>query len=326
MPASALLSVVIPVYGSQAYLEQTIAELVAVLAPLRPFEIVLVNDGSPDGVQEVIERLHARDPRVRYVEVGRNRGQHAATLRGFRASRGGTVVTLDDDGQNPPEAGLAVAEALESRGLDAVYGRFAFTEQSPLRRLASRLNRWLSRYTIGNTAGLSVSNVRALRGDLARHLGGVEQLHPYIDSMVFFATRRIGEVMVPHRERASGQSTYRVRELVKLWISHMSTFTVLPLKAATLGSFGASVFGLGLGTIQLVRVLHERRAPAGWLSLFCVTTFLFSVLFAFLGILSSYLGRMYVGQNVRGLSWVRSASDAGLASPADRAAANTGAH
>ena len=311
MPADQLLTVVIPVYGSQGYLEKTVAELCAVLTPLRPFEIVLVNDGSPDGVQQVIERLHQGDPRVRFIENGRNRGQHAATLRGFGAARGTTVITLDDDGQNSPQAGLAVADALEQRDdLDAVYGRFAQVEQSPPRRLASRLNLWLSRYTIGNTKGISVTNVRALRGDLARHLGSFEQLHPYIESMLFYATSRIGEVVVPHRERASGTSTYRFRDLLKLWLSHMSTFTVLPLKAATVGSFGVSAGGALLGVFELVRVLLDRRAPAGWLSLFCVTTFLFSLLFAFLGVVSMYLGRLYVGQNVRGLSWVRSASDA----------------
>ncbi|HZH18434.1 MAG TPA: glycosyltransferase family 2 protein [Archangium sp.] len=314
MPSEGLLSVVIPCYRSQAYLEKTVAELVAVLEPQGPFEIILVNDGSPDDVQEVIDRLHAKDARIRFLELGSNRGQHAATLKGFAIARGDAVITLDDDGQNPPEAGLAVARALRGGRHDVVYGRFQTTVQSLPRRLASRLNLWLFKHTMGNRTGVRVTNVRAIRGDLARRLGQAEQLFPYIDSMLFRATRRVGEVSVPHRRRDAGESTYRVRDLLRLWLSHMSTLTVLPLQLATWGSFFTSVFGLLLGVVQVLRALTLKQAPAGWLSLFCVLTFLFSLLFAFLGIISTYLGRMYVSLNARGQDWVRSSGGLGPSS------------
>jgi len=308
-----LLSVVVPVYRSEGYLRGTVDELLAFFSARGPVEVVLVNDGSPDGVQQVIERLAASDPRVRYLELGTNGGQHAATLRGFALARGDWVVTLDDDGQNPPEAGLAVLDALCAGDLDVVYGRFESTEQTLFRVVASRLNRWLSGYTLGNRAGVSVTNVRALRGDLARALGANRSAYPYIDALLFRATRRIGQVPVGHRPRGAGRSTYTLRTLLRLWLSHVTTLTALPLRVATAGSFAASVLGFGVGLFELLRVLSERRAPPGWLSLFCAVTFLFSLLFAFLGIISTYLGRMYIAQNARGLDWVRSQSpsDAG---------------
>jgi undecaprenyl-phosphate 4-deoxy-4-formamido-L-arabinose transferase len=300
---------VIPCYRSQNYLERTVRELVEALEPHGPFEIILVNDGSPDDVQQVIDRLHAQDARIRFLELGGNRGQHAATLKGFGIARGDVVITLDDDGQNPPEAGLAVAEALRTSRLDVVYGRFQTTEQSPMRRLVSRINLWIFKHTMGNRTGVRVSNVRAVRGALARKLGQSEQLYPYIDSMLFRTTRRVGDVPVPHRRRDEGQSTYRIRDLFRLWLSHMSTLTVLPLQLATVGSFAASGLGFLIGMAQLVRSLLEGGAPPGWLSLFCALTFLFSLLFAFLGIVSTYLGRMYVSLNARGQDWVRSSGD-----------------
>lgn len=311
MPSEGLLSVVIPCYRSQKYLEKTVTELVEALTPHGPFEIILVNDGSPDDVQEVIDRLHAQDARIRFLELGSNRGQHAATLKGFSIARGDVVITVDDDGQNPPEAGLAVAQALRGSRHDVVYGRFQTTEQSLPRKLASRLNLWIFKHTMGNRTGIRVTNVRAIRGDLARRLGQSEQLFPYIDSMLFRATRRVGEVSVPHRRRDAGESTYRIRDLFRLWLSHMSTLTVLPLQIATWGSFLASALGLLLGLGQMVRVLLEQKAPPGWLSLFCVLTFLFSLLFVFLGIISTYLGRMYVSLNARGQEWIRSSGGAG---------------
>lgn len=304
MPFDRPLSVVIPVYRSEAYLAQTVEELIAHLAPLR-FEIILVNDGSPDHVDRVIDELCAAHPCVHAVTLGHNIGQHRATLRGLAMARGDVVVTIDDDGQNPPSAVLAVAEALVERDLDVVYGRFHSVEQTWMRRAASRINRCLSRRTIHNEAGISITNVRAIRGELARAMGEAESSYPYIDALVFRMTRHIGEVPVEHRPREHGASTYTFSRLLKLWVSHLTSLTVLPLQLAMIGSFGASVLGFLVGAVQLVRVLAERRAPAGWLSLFCAITFLFSLLFAFLGIISAYLGRMYVSLNERGLVWTR---------------------
>lgn len=314
MPDS-LLSVVIPAYRSEAYLEATVRELTAALAGGR-FEIVIVNDGSPDGVQAVIEALSAADPRIRGVALGRNLGQHRATLQGMARARGDVVVTVDDDGQNPPAAALAVARALVERDLDVVYGRFETVEQARARRLASAVNGWLSRHTLQNRAGVSLSNVRAIRGDLARALGAVESPYPYIDAMIFRMTARVGEVPVEHRSRGAGSSTYTLGKLLRLWISHLTSLSVMPLKAAMVGSFAVSALGFLVGSVQMVRALLERQAPAGWLSLFCAVTFLFSVLFLFLGIISAYLGRMHVSLNERGLVWVRSDT----AAPAERRA------
>jgi glycosyltransferase involved in cell wall biosynthesis len=304
-----LLSIVIPCYRSAGYLERTVDELVKAMDGWCPFEIVLVNDGSPDDVQRVIEGLARRDARVRYVELGTNHGQHFATLRGFAATRGDCVVTVDDDGQNPPRAAQQVAEKLVTDGLDVVYGAFETVAQTPFRRLASAANRWMTRHTLGNRAGIALSNVRAVRGQLARVVAQASNTTPYIDALLWRGTKRIGQITVEQRTRADGASTYTLWKLITLWISHLTLLTVLPLQIASVGSLVVSVLGLLLGLIQLVRVLVEGGAPPGWLSLFLLTTVLFSVLFLFLAIVGTYVGRVYVELNARGLDWVRSSSD-----------------
>ncbi len=330
MAFDGLLSVVIPVYRSEAYLSSTVGELVRFLEPRARFEIILVNDGSPDGVQRVIDELRTGDERIRSITLGRNLGQHRATLQGFARTRGDIVVTIDDDGQNPPDAAWAVADALLGGGYDVVYGQFQSVEQSLARRLASRANRWVSERTIGNRGGIAISNVRAIRGELARALSGSESPYPYIDALVFRATQHVGQVPVQHRRRSMSGSNYGVAKLLRLSVSHFTTLTVLPLKVATAGCFGASAFGLVIGVVELVRALGSGQAPPGWLSIFCALTFLFSLLFAFLGILSVYLGRMYVTLNERGLVWTRSSSAAEEADaprtsskPAERSASTT---
>jgi undecaprenyl-phosphate 4-deoxy-4-formamido-L-arabinose transferase len=306
MVSDVMLSVVIPVYRSEGYLADTVGELMLALEKAGvEFEIVLVNDGSPDGVQSVIKDLEEKDHRVRGLELGRNRGQHAATLSGFAETRGQVVVTVDDDGQNPPSAAIAVLNRLLEADVDVVYGEFRTVEQSAMRRAASRANRWLTARTLQNVKGIAVSNVRAIRGELARAMGASTSPYPYIDALVFRMTSRIGVVPVEHRARGANTSTYTLRKLLSLWVSHLTTLSVLPLKVAVVGSIGASALGFLGGVAMLVRALLVGGAPAGWISLFCAVTFLFSILFAFLGIISAYLGRMYVATNERELTWIR---------------------
>jgi undecaprenyl-phosphate 4-deoxy-4-formamido-L-arabinose transferase len=314
MVRKGLVSIVIPVYRSENFLASTVREFLEYFEPRRECEIILVNDGSPDGVEQVIARLCADDQRLRGVTLGANVGQHRATLRGFQMARGDVVLTVDDDGQNPPEAALAVLQGLEEAGLDVAYGRFGIVEQSAGRRFASGFNRWLSRRTMNNARDIAITNVRAIRGDLARAIGRMESPYPYVDAFIFRMTGRIGEVPVTHRKRSAGTSNYSMAKLLSLWISHMTSLTVLPLRFAMVGSFGVSIVGFVIGAVELALALARGGAPAGWLSLFVAVTFLFSVLFAFLGIISAYLGRMYVAQNERGLLWVRAEHPGGTAS------------
>ena len=140
MRADRLYSIVVPVYRSEAYLAATVRELLAFFGPRSPVEVILVNDGSPDGVQRVIDDLCAGDARVRSLLLAKNAGQHRATLFGLREARGDVVVTIDDDAQNPPSAALAVVETLEREDLDVVYGKFDVTGRPWSRRVAPPAN------------------------------------------------------------------------------------------------------------------------------------------------------------------------------------------
>lgn len=223
MKAEELCSIVIPVYRSEAYLAGTVRELLAFFEQLVPVEVILVNDGSPDGVQRVIDDLCTGDTRVRGLSLEKNLGQHRAILLGLRETRGSVVVTIDDDGQNPPSAALAVAETLEREDLDVVYGTFAVSGQSWSRRVASSVNLWVSRHTLPNKCAIALTNVRGLRGDFARKLGSIHSSYPYIEALIFRMTNRIGQVPVEHRPRVSGRSGYSLGKLVALSFAHLTT-------------------------------------------------------------------------------------------------------
>src|SRR6187397_742169 len=122
MPPTATLSVVVPVYGGARTLPELVSRLLAALPALaREFEIVLVNDASPDDSWRVIQELAAVHPAVRGIDLMRNYGQHNALLCGIRSARHALVVTLDDDLQNRPEDIGALLQAL-TPDVDVVYG------------------------------------------------------------------------------------------------------------------------------------------------------------------------------------------------------------
>ena len=223
MGSDHLYSILIPVYRSEAYLAATVRELLAFFEQRSPVEVILVNDGSPDGVQRVIDDLCAGDPRVRGLSLDKNLGQHRATLLGLRETRGDVVVTIDDDAQNPPSAALAVAETLEREGLDVVYGTFQPSGQSWSRRAATAVNLWVSKRTLPNKRAITLTNVRGLRGDFARKLASIDAPNPYIEAMIFRMTNRIGEAPVDHRPRASGKSGYTLCKLLALSYAHLTT-------------------------------------------------------------------------------------------------------
>src|SRR5207249_4958676 len=133
------LSVVIPVYRSAPTLGQLVTRLRAVLVGTGlDYEIVFVEDGSPDDSWRVLEELRRRHPeRIVAVQLMRNYGQHNALMCGFRRSRGELVVTMDDDLQNPPEQIPKLLAAIKRGDYDLVYGSYGGKKHSPWRNLSS---------------------------------------------------------------------------------------------------------------------------------------------------------------------------------------------
>lgn len=293
--AAPWLSFVIPAYRSQATLPSVIEEI---LGEFPEAEVVVVVDGSPDAAADAVRTWRAThpEPAVRLFELRQNRGQHFAILQGFRHARGEIVATIDDDGQNPAAAYRRLLEHLRARDLDCVYGDTDRMAQSRRRRWLSRVNQELSVHFMGNRGRIPISNVRVLRADLARSLTETPTPYPFIDALIFRATRHVEALPVEQRPRALGRSTYSLAQLVMLGISHTTIFSTLPLVV---------VAGLGLlvGSLAFVAalLLFAGRllgaASATQPLLVGLVSLLFSLSFANLALLSIYVGRLYIAFN-----------------------------
>ena len=208
------LSVVVPVYRSEQTLPQLVERLLAVLDRTGlGYEIVLVEDGSPDNSWKVLAELQARHAdRLVAVQLMRNFGQHNALMCGFRRSRGDLVVTLDDDLQQPPSEIPALLEAL-TPDVDLVYGVSIASQHRRGRRVTTALAKRALQHVFGVQRATVITSFRAFRSTLSDvALGSPGPLFS-LDNMFAAATTRITAVDVRHDPRTSGSSQYTFPKL-----------------------------------------------------------------------------------------------------------------
>ncbi len=210
------LTVVVPVYNSERTIGPLVAQLQTALQT-ESFEVILVNDGSHDASATVCRDLAQRFETVRFMNLSRNFGEFNAVLCGLNYAQGRFTAVIDDDFQNPPEAILTLLNTARSGKFDVVYSRYADKKHSWFRNTGSSLLNQITTVTLGKPRGLYLSSFklisRAVVNEIIRYRGP----HPYIDALIFGATRNVTSVLVPHHVRAEGQSNYTVPKLITLF-------------------------------------------------------------------------------------------------------------
>jgi len=289
----AALSVVVPVYNSEASLGELVARLGPVLAGTgAAFELILVDDGSRDGSGRVIEELASRHGWVRGIHLMRNFGQHNALLCGIRAARHDVIVTMDDDLQNPPEEIPKLLEKLRE-GFDVVYGTPETKQHGLFRKLASRITRVALQSSMGAETARHASTFRAFRAGLRDAFASYRGPFVSIDVLLTWGTDRFAAIQVDHRPRHAGRSNYTLRKLAVHALDMMTGFSTLPLQIASLTGFVFTLFGIAVLAYVLVRYVAEGGSVPGFPFLASVIAiFAGAQLFA-LGIIGEYLARMH---------------------------------
>lgn len=287
------LSVVIPVYRSEAILPELVRRLENALPGIASsYEVVLVNDSSPDGSWDVICQLVQRYPWIHAINLMRNYGQHNAVLCGIRAAQYGIIVTMDDDLQHPPEE-IPKLLSILGQGYDVVYGRPAQEQHGLLRDLASLTTKLALQNMMGAEIAKQVSAFRVFRAEVASAFRHYEGPFVSIDVLLTWGTNRFAATPVRHEPRAQGTSGYTFRKLVTHAMNMMTGFSTRPLQMASLVGFTFTLFGFGVLAYVLVRYFLQGTPVPGFPFLASIVALFSGAQLFALGIMGEYLARMH---------------------------------
>ena len=209
------LSFVIPCYRSQETISTVVDEIERTVAALGAYdyEIILVNDSSPDDTFSVISALAENDRHITAVDLAKNFGQHAALMCGMRRSSGEIVICLDDDGQTPADEVGKLLEKIEE-GYDVVYASYGHKQHSGFRNFGSRVNAKMTEIMLGKPRELSLTSYFAAKRFIIDEMLRYENCFPYVMGLVLRSTKNICNVTVNHRARELGQSGYNLGKLL----------------------------------------------------------------------------------------------------------------
>ena len=306
MPAS--VSIVIPVYNGGATIGAVIDRLVPVLREVgTPFEIILVNDGSPDDSWRAIQAVARAHSHVVGIDLMRNYGQHNALLCGIRRAKHDVIVTLDDDLQEPPEE-IPKLLAKLAEGYDVVYGTPQREQHSLWRNVSSRVTKAALATATGAEVAPMVSAFRAFRASVRPAFEEHRSPLLSIDVLLTWATTRFTAVPVRRDPRAAGTSNYRLRTLVRHTLNMLTGFSVVPLHLATLIGIAFTIFGIGVLAYVLLSYLLIGASVAGFPFLASIIAIFSGAQLFALGIIGAYLGRMHMRTQERPAYIVRDAT------------------
>jgi glycosyltransferase involved in cell wall biosynthesis len=312
------LSIVVPVYRGAA----TIATLVHALAALRPeggMEVILVNDGSPDNSGDVCRALVKAAPLpIVYVEHSRNFGEHNAVMTGLRHASGAYVITMDDDLQNPPEEVTRLYDHARLGNWDVVYTRYAEKKHAAWRNLGSRFANWVADQLLDKPRGLYLSSFRCMSALVVRSVMRYRGPYPYVDGLIMQVTQHIDSIEVRHLPRAEGRSNYTLTRLVRLWLNLATSFSLAPLRLATIAGIAMAALGTAGAAATIFEALYTHDTPSGWASTMTVILLVAGVQSMILGVMGEYIGRTFLSANGKPQGTVRSVTRSAAAARDER--------
>jgi undecaprenyl-phosphate 4-deoxy-4-formamido-L-arabinose transferase len=290
-----MISLVIPVFNEEENLPALINRIRPVMSALkRPWEIILIDDGSRDRSLEILKGF-TLNPEVRVVELTRNYGQHAAILAGFSIVRGGIVVTLDADLQNPPEEIPRLIDAMEEGGYDVVGTIRRGRKDSLLRIVPSRSVNMIARKITGVRMTDWGCMLRAYRRTVVQRMIDCHEHATFIPALATHFGKRVTEIEVAHEERHGGKSNYPLRKLVNLQFDLVASFSELPIKLIMYGGVLLAILGVCFGAFLVTaRLLYGAVwAAQGVFTLFAILFVFVGLQFFALGLIGEYIGRIY---------------------------------
>jgi len=293
-----LISIVIPIYNSKKILPN-LFEAIYAYAQSRSqekYEVIFVNDCSPDNAWEIIKDLQSQHPDfVRGIKFSRNFGQQPATIAGIAHAEGDFVITMDDDLQHHPEdIPLLLAAYQQEKDTHIVIAHLQNKKTTGFKKFVSNMNRRVTSTVLNKPKDIHLSAFRLIDRFVVDKMLEIQTAFPFIPALMFTVTKKVVNVSLEHRERYAGKSNYSIKRMVQLSSRLLINNSTLMLDMiATLGILIASLSFLGIMTIVGLRMSGIAFAP-GWVSIISSIYLIGGLILFSLGIIGKYLQRILV--------------------------------
>jgi len=285
-------SVVIPVYRSADIVDQTIDQTVAFFEKNSlNYELILVNDNSPDQSWDILREKARTNPQVIAVNFLKNYGQHTAVFCGLQQSTGDFVITMDDDLQNPPDEIIHLIEK-SKEGHDLVFGQFRVKQHSGYRRLGTLVIGEMNKRVFHKPEDLVLSNFRMIRRDVVDRMCGYQTSYPYIPGLALMFSANPTNVMVEHKPRPIGKSNYNLFKIAELVMRILFNYSSYPLRLVSFIGGMIAVLSFLLGIYFLVKALFFGTSVQGWASMIVLLSFFNGMVILILSMLGEYTVRL----------------------------------
>ncbi|MGA2529235.1 MAG: glycosyltransferase family 2 protein [Acidimicrobiales bacterium] len=291
------LSVVAPVYREEETIDEFLRRLRLAIDALElpsSWELILVDDGSPDKSLEHLREAAAADSRVRVVHLSRNFGHQVAITCGLDHAAGDAVVIMDSDLQDPPEVIARMVEEWRA-GADVVYGvRNSRDGESTLKVLSARAFYRLLSHLSETPLPVDAGDFRLLDRSVVLALQAMREENRYLRGMVSWLGFRQVPISYARARRHAGTTNYNFRKMLRLAVDGVTGFSERPLRLAF--QFGVMVTLASMAYvcwILVARLVHPAGQSAGYASLMCVVLFIGGIQLICVGLLGEYIGRIY---------------------------------
>ena len=257
------------------------------------YEIIAVNDCSPDDVWRVLKDLAGCNKKIKAVCLAKNMNKPSALMAGFNYVTGDYVVFLDDDGQCPIDHVFELMKPLDE-GFDASMARYPKKKQSGFKNFGSWLNSVMAMAMINKPRDLQVSNFVAVKRFVVDEIIKYNLPYPYFSGLLLRTTSKVTNVEMEERSRKIGTSTFTFAKLLGVWMNGLTAFSIKPLRLASLIGTIYALMGFLYGTYTIIYKILNPAVPKGYSSTIAVIMFTCGIMMLMLGLIGEYLGRIYI--------------------------------
>lgn len=296
-----LLSFIIPCYRSEHTIEKVLEEIIQTVSqrPDYDYEIICVNDASPDNVLQVLKDAASKNYKIKIVDLAKNKGKHAAILAGHALASGELIVDLDDDCQSPVYELWRLIAPIENDECDVVTANYYKKKESFIKRIGSKVNMLMTSIMLDKPRGMVLDNFSVMKRFVSDEMLKYKNPYPYFEGLVFAVTKRVNVIMMEQRERGDSQGTgYTLKKSISLWMNGLTAFSVKPLRLASVAGFCFALIGFcAIIYIILGRLVFHTIYVLGYASLMAIMLFSSGLMMLMLGMLGEYIGRIYISLN-----------------------------